>query len=182
MKRTYQPSELKRKRGHGFRRRMSTRAGRDIINRRRAKGRARLTVQWDVFFLREFCSLPSGLVLKSVVKTDSARFPKREHLGSEEFKRVFSRGRRFSDRLLTIYVLEGEKRKAGIVVRRNVRSAVGRNRLKRLLREIFRQNKSRLSGEVLLVVVVGREANEVGFRELRNSFLELMEKAGILSQ
>ena len=117
-----------------------------------------------------------------MVKTDSARFPKREHLGSEEFKRVFSRGRRFSDRLLTIYVLEGEKRKAGIVVRRNVRSAVGRNRLKRLLREIFRQNKSRLSGEVLLVVVVGREANEVGFRELRNSFLELMEKAGILSQ
>lgn len=44
MKRTYQPKKRRRLRRHGFLKRMSTRHGREIINRRRRKRRKRLSV------------------------------------------------------------------------------------------------------------------------------------------
>ena len=68
---------------------------------------------------------------------------------SEEFRQVYERGRRFDGSWMTVFVLPNnlDFHRLGITASRKVaRSAVKRNRAKRLLREAFRLNGTELNG------------------------------------
>ena len=119
-------------------------------------------------------------------------FPKDKRLvRNEQFKAVLShrRRRRFSDRLLTLYMAENDcgYPRLGISVGKSHGKAVVRNRLKRLLREVFRQSTEQIPPgfDYVLMISPGRPRKSSGgatprlptFKDVRASFLSLADAA-----
>ena len=165
MKRTFQPSRIKRARNHGFRKRMSTKQGRRIINRRRAKGRIRLSAQCAalqgpvIIFPMQFFFTKGDRILKRHEFIALAKSGRR--IQNEYFIAVFSAGRHGRSRL-------------GVTITKKVGGAVKRNRIKRLVREFFRLNRQLLSGEWDINIIAKNKITDITFekacRSLQNIF------------
>jgi ribonuclease P protein component len=95
------------------------------------------------------------------------RFPRTHRLcRREDFLRVQREGTRVHTRHYVIVVLprsEGGVRRLGITVTRKIAGAVGRNRVKRVLREVFRRNRSVFPPACDLVVIAKSGAPELGY-------------------
>ena len=102
-----------------------------------------------------------------------------------EFRRVRENGASFRDKTFAIVVLKNgaASHRLGLSISSSaVRLAARRNRLKRVIREVFRTNKSRIKdGPYDIVFYVKRPlAGDFDYDSARNSFLALMEKAKML--
>jgi len=112
-----------------------------------------------------------------------ARFPPSARvLTSAEFERIFKQGKRTASPLMALHVLrqdEGEAR-LGLVVSRKVdKRAVGRNRIKRVVREYFRQMRSQLAPGAY-VVLARTAAKQADNAQLRQTLERLFARAGVL--
>jgi ribonuclease P protein component len=99
---------------------------------------------------------------------------------SAEFQAVFKAGRKLSSSHLKLHAhvrAEASAPRLGVAVSKKVdKRAVGRNRIKRLAREIFRGQRAALpAGDYVLIAQPGAAKLESG--ELRAQFLQLLERA-----
>ena len=119
--------------------------------------------------------------LHSVIAMD-ARFPRSARVRTRaEYSRVFDGGRRVSHPLLSLHWCgNAQPPRLGLAVSRKVDpNAVGRNRIKRVLREQFRALRPQLSsGDYVLVARPAAAAAPLP--ELRAAFVSLLQRAGAL--
>lgn len=110
------------------------------------------------------------------------RFPPSARVRAKtDFDRVFEGGKRTADPLLALHRLDdGKPPRLGLAVSRKVDPhAVGRNRIKRVLRDAFRHARGRL-GAGAHVVVARPAAARADNATLREAFLRLLQRAGAL--
>jgi ribonuclease P protein component len=111
-----------------------------------------------------------------------ATFPPHARVRAKaEFGRVFEQGRRFSTPLLTVHYLADDRpARLGLAVSRKVDPhAVGRNSIKRRLREYFRRRRAVLAGGAYVVVARNTAARATG-PELLAAFEQALLRSGTL--
>lgn len=169
-KRTFQPSNTKRHRTHGFRVRMRTKAGKAIINRRRAKGRHRLAVQLN--------SKAPAAMKSSLPKTCLLTKP-------WQYKHVYSHGKRVHGTHVTFIFTKNKlpHDRLGISIS-GKKLAIRRNRIKRLIKEFYRLNRSfpsELAKQeskccIDLVVSTSKNFEPHGLCDIQDVFLGLLKR------
>jgi ribonuclease P protein component len=122
----------------------------------------------------------AGIVVPACIQ--KAGFPAAARVRAKvEFDRVFKDGKRSADPVLALHRLDdGAAPRLGLAVSRKVDPhAVGRNRIKRVLRDAFRHTRPRLA-DGAYVVVARPAAAQVDNARLRDAFLRLLQRAGAL--
>ena len=99
-----------------------------------------------------------------------------------EFQRAYQKGSKYWNRYFVIYVLHThfDNLRLGITVSKKVGKSVQRNRVKRLIRESFRQLRPRIKAEYDIVVVGRAEACRLTCQQAQDGLFHLFRKASVL--
>ena len=100
-----------------------------------------------------------------------------------EFQRAYQKGNKYWNRYFVIYVFHNHfnNLRLGITVSKKVGKSVKRNRVKRLIRESFRQLRPRIKTEYDIVVVGRTPARRLTCQEAKDGLFHLFRKAFILN-
>lgn len=114
-------------------------------------------------------------------------FPKDERLKKQEdFIRILREGRPYSlSKNFVVYIRKGaEKRRIGISINKKVGKAVVRNKIKRLIREVYRLHRPYLKEDIEMLVIVkpGVNVKDIDFYKVKEMLSKIWEKAGVLKK
>ena len=104
-------------------------------------------------------------------------FPKEKRLRSNRlFREVISSGQCVRDRMLTIYTAKNDYvfSRLGVSVSKSSGNSVKRNRLKRLVREVFRQHQHEIPIGFDYLVLIKRKIDQPSFEQIKESFMSLV--------
>ena len=118
------------------------------------------------------------------LKTDrDFSFRKENRIKSKNaFQIVYKTGRSVVDSMSVMYVLPNEEKniKIGFAVGKKMGSAVTRNRVKRLMREVFRHRKAEIKDSVQIIWVARKKLVEADIYTYDRIFMRLAKRAGLL--
>lgn len=100
---------------------------------------------------------------------------------SPEFDRVFSEHLSSADRNMVVYAAQGTG-KIGIIASKKFGNSVERHRFRRVIREIYRKNKEKISAETDIIIIARFKAKESEFTELEKSFLTLLKRSSDMKE
>ncbi len=99
-----------------------------------------------------------------------------------EFDEIFRSGKKVSGKYLFAYILKhGKQPRIGFVISKKNRNAAQRNRLRRQIKEIFRNNKNMFDG-TSVIIGAKREVNALEYGELENDMTMILKRAGCLKK
>ena len=102
---------------------------------------------------------------------------------NREFSYLYRRGKFISSDCLILYFRKNrfDKNRLGITVSKKVGKAVVRNRVRRRIKECYREVEGRLPGFYDIVIVARNTAAEADYKKIMSAFKYLLRKAGLLS-
>ena len=101
---------------------------------------------------------------------------------TKEFKEIYKKRKSFSNDFFVLYTdvnLDNDYNRLGISVSKKVGNSVVRHKIKRRLKDIFYKNRENIKKVYDIVVVCKNKAKEISYKEINDSFIELLKKQKI---